>query len=210
MNQITRYSNAKQALAEYKTVDEVKDFRDKALAIEAYAKQANDFELERDAAIARVRAERKCGELLAEMEKRKGARMNGGGVVPAVVLDDRRGLRTLIDPGRDSPDLAAYCATMDLRQRCRKFLARRHDPVEKAAAFASFQSEDLFSGLLQDYYPAQRPDESGTTVAMYVRRDQLAQFELRRVAKRLRKAGNSMIEHADALEAFAASQQGAA
>ncbi len=99
MNQITRYSNAKQALAEYKTVDEVKDFRDKALAIEAYAKQANDFELERDAAIARVRAERKCGELLAEMEKRKGARMNGGGVVPAVVLDDRRGLRTLSDLG---------------------------------------------------------------------------------------------------------------
>jgi hypothetical protein len=68
------YSKAKQAIAEYKTVDEVKDFRDKALAIEAYAKQANDMELEWDAARARVRAERKCGELLAEMEKAKGGR----------------------------------------------------------------------------------------------------------------------------------------
>ena len=71
--QMIRYEAARQAIAEYKTVDEVKDFRDKALAIEAYAKQANDYELERDAAIARVRAERRCGELLADMEKAKGA-----------------------------------------------------------------------------------------------------------------------------------------
>lgn len=73
MNQaLTLYQNAKHAIAEYKTVDEVKDFRDKALAVEAYAKQANDFELERDAAIARVRAERKCGELLGQLEKGAG------------------------------------------------------------------------------------------------------------------------------------------
>lgn len=77
MNTLVRYEAAKQAIAEYRTVDEVKDFRDKALAIEAYAKQANDLELERDAAIARVRAERKCGELLSETEKAKGARGTG-------------------------------------------------------------------------------------------------------------------------------------
>jgi len=70
--QVTLYQQAKTILAEYKTVDEVKDFRDKALAIEAYAKQANDMELEWDAARARVRAERKCGELLAQTEKAKG------------------------------------------------------------------------------------------------------------------------------------------
>ena len=70
--QITLYQQAKTILAEYKTVDQVKDFRDKALAIEAYAKQANDMQLEWDAAKARVRAERKCGELLAQTEKAKG------------------------------------------------------------------------------------------------------------------------------------------
>lgn len=75
--QLARYESAKQALAEYKTVDEVKDFRDKALAVEAYAKQANDFDLEYDAATARVRAERKCGELLSAMDKAKGVRLNG-------------------------------------------------------------------------------------------------------------------------------------
>ena len=68
---ITIYSNAKRALAEYKTVDEVKDYRDKAVAVEMYAKQAQDFELEYDAALARVRAERKCGELLRDMEMAK-------------------------------------------------------------------------------------------------------------------------------------------
>lgn len=111
---------------------------------------------------------------------------------------------TSIDPDRDSPDLAAYCATMDLRQRCRKFLARRHDPVEKAAAFAAFQSDDLFAGMLQDYYPARRQDDTGVPVAVYVRRDQLARTELRDVSRRLRKAGSSLIEHADALDAYAA------
>lgn len=70
--ELVRYDAAKRAVAEYKTVDEVKDFRDKALAIEAYAKQANDYELEKDAAIARVRAERRCGQLLAETEKARG------------------------------------------------------------------------------------------------------------------------------------------
>lgn len=69
---LIRYDNAKKAIAEYKTVDEVKDFRDKAMAIEAYARQAKDYDLEHDASIARVRAERKCGEMLAEMEKAKG------------------------------------------------------------------------------------------------------------------------------------------
>ncbi len=66
------YEGAKGSLQLYSTVDEVKEIRDKALAIEAYAKQANDYQLERDAAAARVRAERRCGQLLREMEKAKG------------------------------------------------------------------------------------------------------------------------------------------
>ena len=39
--------------------------------------QANDYQLERDAAIARVRAERKCGELLRDMDKAKGVLKQG-------------------------------------------------------------------------------------------------------------------------------------
>jgi len=92
--ELTIYNAAKRAVSEYKTVDEVKDFRDKAVAIEAYARQAQDFQLEREAAIARVRAERRCGELLAEMEKAKGGQpyqSNGttsSNTVPAKTLAD--------------------------------------------------------------------------------------------------------------------------
>lgn len=96
--QLVRYEAARQAIAEYKSVDEVKDFRDKALAIEAYAKQANDYELERDAAIARVRAERRCGELLAEMDKAKGTDYGGTG-------HDTRAARGSYSPPRTLSDM---------------------------------------------------------------------------------------------------------
>ena len=97
--QLVRYEAAQRALAEYKTVDEVKDFRDKALAIEAYAKQANDFDLERDAAIARVRAERKCGELLSEMEKARGGDRGNQHTGGKVAARDFGEPRTLSDMG---------------------------------------------------------------------------------------------------------------
>lgn len=93
--ELIRYEAAKQALAEYHTVDEVKDFRDKALAIEAYARQACDYELEKDAARARVRAERRAGELLKELEKNTGAK----GVGPIAVDDYDRNNKTLSEMG---------------------------------------------------------------------------------------------------------------
>lgn len=71
-NEISIYDNAKYWIAQYEAVDEVKEYRDKAAAIQAYAKQANDYELERKAAHARVRAERRAGELLKDSEKAKG------------------------------------------------------------------------------------------------------------------------------------------
>jgi uncharacterized low-complexity protein len=78
--QLTYYQSAKQALSMYKSVDEVKEYRDKAKAVEQYAKEANDHDLEHDAALARIRAERKCGELLRDMEKAKrGPDKNGNG-----------------------------------------------------------------------------------------------------------------------------------
>ena len=70
--QISYYDNAKFAIAQYESIDEVKDYIDKAAAVQEYAKRANDYDIEHKAAKARVRAERRCGEILKDMEKAKG------------------------------------------------------------------------------------------------------------------------------------------
>jgi hypothetical protein len=63
-----------RAIAEAHAVDEVKDIRDKALAIQMYARQAQNTEAERQACDIRLRAERRCGELTRELATAQGHR----------------------------------------------------------------------------------------------------------------------------------------
>lgn len=76
--QLVRYDAMCRAIVECYRVDEVKDIRDKAIALEAYAKQALNRDAERQAHEIRVRAERKAGELLKQMKK-SGERADGKG-----------------------------------------------------------------------------------------------------------------------------------
>ncbi|MFL5253255.1 MAG: hypothetical protein ACJ8AI_10240 [Rhodopila sp.] len=75
--ELIRYDAMCQAIAAAYEVDEVKDIRDKARAIEVYARQARNIEAERRACEIRLRAERRCGQLLAEREKARGVLKQG-------------------------------------------------------------------------------------------------------------------------------------
>lgn len=77
MTQLALYESARSALAECRRVDEVKSIRDKAEAMRAYGRMANDVTLEMDAADLRLRAERRLGMMLTE-QKRDGILSRGG------------------------------------------------------------------------------------------------------------------------------------
>jgi len=77
---LVRYDAMCTAIAECHRVDEVKEIRDKARALEVYAKQAKNTDAERKAADIRLRAERRAGELLSELARATPQTANPSGV----------------------------------------------------------------------------------------------------------------------------------
>jgi hypothetical protein len=71
---LARYEAMCRAIEAAYKVDEVKDIRDQAIALEVYARQAHNTEAERKACEIRLRAERKAGALSAKLEKSAGGR----------------------------------------------------------------------------------------------------------------------------------------
>jgi N6-adenosine-specific RNA methylase IME4 len=66
--QLIKYDEACRAIAVCLSVDEAKDISDKSLALQAYARQSSNLELERTAAEIRLRAKRRIGEISKSLE----------------------------------------------------------------------------------------------------------------------------------------------
>lgn len=79
MNDLIRYDAMCSAIAECHSVDEVRDLKDKARALELYAKQCRNTDAERKACEVRLRAERRTGELLKELARATPAERNQEG-----------------------------------------------------------------------------------------------------------------------------------
>jgi N6-adenosine-specific RNA methylase IME4 len=91
---LLRYDAACKALAEAKAVDEVKNVRDVAVAMAAYARQAKNRDLEADAVEIRMRATRRLDQLRQAQKDSVGLATGG-----------EHGGRTRIDGVRNTPSI---------------------------------------------------------------------------------------------------------
>ena len=82
---LVKYDAMCRAIDAAYRVDEVKEIRDKAAALEHYSRLAKNTENERRACEIRLRAERKAGQLLAKTRKAKAGRPPKG---KSIVRDD--------------------------------------------------------------------------------------------------------------------------
>lgn len=94
---LIRYDAMCRAITEAHAVDEAKDIRDRAVAFEAYARQAMNTDAEREAIEIRIRAERKVGQLLKVGPKAAGILKKGSKFPPS--RDTRTEAQTLAQLG---------------------------------------------------------------------------------------------------------------
>ncbi len=124
MSALVKYDAARYALQQAVEIDEVKDIRDKAEAMASYARQAKDTDMIRWVTEIKVRAERRAGQMLAEMPKATGksGQFTGG--------------HTMVPPVKDEKTLAELGITKNESSRWQKLAAIDAEKFEKAVSAA--------------------------------------------------------------------------
>lgn len=151
---LIRYEHARTALAECHRVDEVKDIRDKAEAMAAYARQAKDTELIQYATDIKVRAERRCGEITSVMDTSQGRRA------------------TLSEPATKSKTeaLADVGLTRQEAHRYEQLAAMPADHFETAVATAKANAGQVTTAFMlseaKKYKPLGKPAKGAKADAM--------------------------------------------
>jgi hypothetical protein len=124
MTALVRYEAARSALQAAASVDEVKDIRDKAQAMAAYARQAKDTQLQAWAAEIKIRAERKAGEMLKEMDKNRGGN-------PEQIAKSNRSSPTTGSNETPSPKLSDLGISKDNSSRWQKLAEIPEEDFER-------------------------------------------------------------------------------
>lgn len=115
-NALVKLDAARRMLAEARTIDEIKNIRDKAEALRLYARQQQiGLEMQNDIAEIRLRAERRIGEMIAKMPKNKGTAGQGrpklGGDIVSPPKDETP---TLADVGISKKQASRWQAESEL------------------------------------------------------------------------------------------------
>lgn len=139
---LVRFNAARQALVAARTIDEVKDVRDKAEALRLYMRQAGEsLEMQNDVAEIKLRAERRAGEILRDMEKAKGVRMAGR---------DSLGGSIVKPPSDDAPTYADLGLNKTQAHRWQTIAAMPEERFEEHIARTKARNEELTTaGILR-------------------------------------------------------------
>ena len=123
------FQEAKREISEAKTVEKVNDIRKKAMALAAYALQANNRQLKEEAEAIRMMAERRIGQMMQEQKKTVG--LNAG---TAGRGRPKKGGLSKNPPKKDAhPTLAEAGIDKNLAHKARKAAAKSDDAFAKEA-----------------------------------------------------------------------------
>lgn len=155
------YNAAKRAISQCASLDECKDWSDKAAALASYAKQAQDDQLEQMAKRIRARALRRAGELLKQIPPGK----TGPQVTPAA------------EPNRTQ---VAEAAGMTKRQKntAVAFASVPEDDFEEMVESGATLTQIAAAGIQRPIAPLNRADAKALLYTLRTHAERLSALNI--------------------------------